>query len=304
MGPRYSSRAARGCGWLRERVYSEHQKRRRPATRATASAARPGRHQVMVPVPKENVARYGFTSHRQSPMRFRLAPAVVHTGAHSQQGVSFGQRGVDAQGLLLRRAGQWDHLAGRPQGGLHGVVHTQYAIRERELRIELDGVFQQFLAPRKRFGGRSDQQVLAAPKKRLIGAQIWYMTPQRGAVQRKLDPESPRDGFRDLILYREQIRHLAIVTPRPEMKTIRRLDELRRDPEAAAHLANPPFENMFDVQPPANLRNFNVLTPEEEGGRAADDLHAGYPGQHIDDLLSQTIAENSVLFVRAHVGKR
>jgi hypothetical protein len=124
------------------------------------------------------------------------------------------------------------------------------------------------------------------------------------SVQRKLDPESPRDGFRDLILYREQIRHLAIVTPRPEMKTIRRLDELRRDPEAAAHLANTPFENMFDVQPPANLRNFNVLTPEEEGGRAADDLHAGYPGQHIDDLLSQTIAENSVLFVRAHVGKR
>ena len=88
------------------------------------------------------------------------------------------------------------------------------------------------------------------------------------------------------------------------MKTIADLDELRRDPDPVADLADTPFENMLDIEPPADLTEFDVLSPEKEGGRATGDLHARYVGQHVDDLLGQPVTEKLVLFVRAHVGER
>src|SRR2546425_589307 len=88
------------------------------------------------------------------------------------------------------------------------------------------------------------------------------------------------------------------------MKTIRDLDELRRDSDAIARLANTPLKNMLDVEPPAGLSEFDVLSAEKEGGRATGDLHARYVGQRIDDVLGQPVAEVLVLFVRTHVGER
>ena len=58
------------------------------------------------------------------------------------------------------------------------------------------------------------------------------------------------------------------------MKSIGDLDELRRDPEAVARLAHTPLENMVDVQPPADLSEFDILIAEKEGGRAACELYA------------------------------
>ena len=146
--------------------------------------------------------------------------------------------------------------------------------------------------------------MIASLEVRLVGAKVGCVTPERRGLRGKPDLESRGDGLRDLILHREDVRHLAVVALRPEMKTIGDLDELRRDSDAVARLANTPLENMLDVEPPADLSEFDVLSPEEEGGRAAGDLHAGYVGQHIDDLLGQTVAEILVLLVRAHVGER
>ena len=88
------------------------------------------------------------------------------------------------------------------------------------------------------------------------------------------------------------------------MKTVGDLDELRCDADAVAGLANAPLENVLNVEPPADLSEFQVLSPEKEGGRAAGDLYARYVGQHIDDLLGKTVAEILVLSVSAHVGER
>src|SRR6185369_5349544 len=85
------------------------------------------------------------------------------------------------------------------------------------------------------------------------------------------------------------------------MKPIHDVDELRRDSDAIARSADTPLQNMLYVEPPPDLSEFDVLSPEEEGGRASGDLHAGYVGQHIDDFLSQTVPEIFILFVRAHV---
>jgi hypothetical protein len=88
------------------------------------------------------------------------------------------------------------------------------------------------------------------------------------------------------------------------MKTIRDLDELGRDPNTITRLANTSLENMVDIEPPADLSEFDILPSEKEGGRAARHLHPRHVRQHVDDLLRQTVTEKLVLFVCAHVGER
>ena len=53
------------------------------------------------------------------------------------------------------------------------------------------------------------------------------------------------------------------------MKAIHNLDELRRDPHPIACSSNTSLENMVDVEPPADLAEFDVFSTKEEGGRAA-----------------------------------
>ena len=164
-------------------------------------------------------------------------------------------------------------------------------------------MFQEFLDPRQRFRRRLEP-VIPSLEVRLVRAKVGCVTPERRGLRGKLDPESRGDGLRDLILHREDVRHLAVVALRPEMKTIGDLDELRRDPDAVARLSNTPFQNVVDVEPPADLSEFDVLSAEKERRRAAGDLQARHVGQHIDDLFGQTVAEILVLLVRAHVGER
>src|SRR5262245_41077764 len=88
------------------------------------------------------------------------------------------------------------------------------------------------------------------------------------------------------------------------MKPVSGFDELRGDADTIARLANTPFENMIDLEPPADLSEFDVLSTEKERRRAPGDLQAGYMGQRIYDFFGQAVAEVFVLFIRAQICKR
>src|SRR6185295_3745972 len=164
-----------------------------------------------------------------------------------------------------------------------------------ECRIDLDGALQGFLDPRQRFRRRFEP-VVSSFQVCVVGAKVGRLTPERPGRRGKPGPESPSDGLRDLILYREDVRGLAVVALGPEVKPIGDLDQLRGDSDAVTRPANTSFENMPDVEPPADLSEFDVLSAEEERGRAAGDLQTRCLGQDIDDLLGQTVAEELVLF--------
>ena len=99
---------------------------------------------------------------------------------------------------------------------------------------------------------------------RRVCAKVRRVTPQRSHFRRKLDLESPGDRLGDLILDCEDVRLLAVVALGPEMKTVGHVDELRHDSDVVARRANTPFENMPDVEPPADLPELDVAAPEEE----------------------------------------
>src|SRR5688572_8954725 len=88
------------------------------------------------------------------------------------------------------------------------------------------------------------------------------------------------------------------------MKAVRNVDELRRDSDAVARLANTSLQNVIDIELLADHAEFDVLSPEREGRGAAGDLQAGEVSQRIDYFFRQTVAEVFVVLVRAHVGER
>ncbi len=53
------------------------------------------------------------------------------------------------------------------------------------------------------------------------------------------------------------------------MKSVRRLDELRGDANAVACLPDAPFQNVLDVETPADLADVGILAAERKRGRPA-----------------------------------
>jgi hypothetical protein len=63
------------------------------------------------------------------------------------------------------------------------------------------------------------------------------------------------DGLSDLVLQREDIHQLAVVTVGPKMVATRRVDKLRRDPNAIAGLANAALHEVADIQVRGHVLN-------------------------------------------------
>jgi len=104
--------------------------------------------------------------------------------------MSFGQRRINAQSGFFRRAGEREpfprgHCAG---ARLRGVVSTQYTMRECEFRIEIDRVFEKFLAAGKRSQRGSCKEDLASLKKSFIRPKIGHMSAQSRGFGNHPDP--------------------------------------------------------------------------------------------------------------------
>ena len=78
--------------------------------------------------------------------------------------------------------------------------------------------------------------------------------------------------MRDFILYSEDVRHLAVVTLRPQMTPVRGGDELGDNPNAATRTPYAAFEDIGNAEDRSDLANVLLLAFERKGGSSCDDF--------------------------------
>src|SRR5687767_1550261 len=78
------------------------------------------------------------------------------------------------------------------------------------------------------------------------------------------DAERFNDRLRDVVLNREHILHLAIVSLRPELIAVGDIHQLRSDAQSIAHAANTAVENRRDAKLPPDFREILILSLERE----------------------------------------
>jgi hypothetical protein len=127
---------------------------------------------------------------------------------------------------------------------------------------------------------------------------------RRRRINRQSDSQRQGNRVRNLILEREDVRPLAVVALGPEMKAVGHLDQLRCHPNPVAGPADAPFEQVVDVQPPADFRQLDILSAKQERRRPACHLKARHLRQRVDHFFSESVAEVFVLLVSAHVCER
>src|SRR5689334_13186838 len=79
---------------------------------------------------------------------------------------------------------------------------------------------------------------------------------------RQHDLEGVDDARRNLILNREHVFHLAIISLRPQLEACRDIDELRRDAQAIACLAHASFENSVHFELSTNRADVFLVALE------------------------------------------
>src|SRR5206468_6760918 len=84
--------------------------------------------------------------------------------------------------------------------------------------------------------------------------------------RQELELERTYDGFRNLILDRENVGQIAIVALGPQMIAGRTVDQLRSDAHATAGLAHTALKNMADPELPPDVAHVHRLALEREGG--------------------------------------
>ena len=93
----------------------------------------------------------------------------------------------------------------------------------------------------------------------------------------------------------------AVVTFRPEVRAVLCVDQLRRDADAVAALANAALQNVSDAKLLRRLADIDRTSFVNEAGIACDDPQSRQLRQGGDDVLDQTIAEIILLGIAAHV---
>src|SRR5688500_11283047 len=112
------------------------------------------------------------------------------------------------------------------------------------------------------------------------------------------------DSLRDVVLDREHILHLAVVSLGPEVVSVRYVHELRSDAELAPHLAYAALEHSRDLELPPNLTDVLVLSLEGERRRPGRHTKRLDLAQCVDDLFGHTVGEVFVLRIGTHVRER
>ena len=85
------------------------------------------------------------------------------------------------------------------------------------------------------------------------------------------ESESRDDRLRDLVLQREDVVQVPVVSIRPDVRVVGGVDQLRRDAHAVAGLADAAFEHVRRLALARNLRHLQVLALEGKRGVARDD---------------------------------
>ena len=117
----------------------------------------------------------------------------------------------------------------------------------------------------------------------------------------KLRLNRGNDGLGDLVLYREHIGQLAVVTLRPEMAAGGDVVELHGDPHPAAILAHAALDDIADTEVFGDLFQVYGFALVGERGVARDHEEPAQLREPGDDVLADAVGKIILLDLAAHV---
>jgi hypothetical protein len=138
------------------------------------------------------------------------------------------------------------------------------------------------------------------------GIQALRGPPLKAQVLRGKDLRFDRgnDHRGDLVLDREDVGNGAIVTLGPDMRAGRGIDELARNAQAIAGLANASFQNILHAKVSGDLADVGGLSLVGEARIAGDHEEPPQLRQGGNDIFCDAVAEIILLRVSAHVLER
>ncbi len=179
---------------------------------------------------------------------FRHAAALGRD--ESQQRIAVGSAGRPAEqsprvalGIIQKRT-----IAPRPRSDLLNARPRAQGNQRRRVTLYARG----FVDESDRAGDRVPPQLLAGLEHELEGARV-RNRPLRELsmlIVGQRDVQGTHDFARDAFLHLEHIVHRAGVLLGPQLRIVRRIDQLRRDPQAVACLADAAVEDVADAQFP------------------------------------------------------
>ena len=235
-------------------------------------------------------------------IRRRLPVVVVHRCHDAEKRMRSALGGIEHERPLRLRADQRRHFDHRVSGGRReeNVTKSQLRVRRRIARVEGRRELEALGGTHVSLG-RKSPAMMPPLKKRVMCRKL-------GRIARRLrgQPylERRSDRLRDLVLDGEHIVQFAVVALRPEVITVRRVDQLRRDANAIARSPHAPLEDRSNAKSLPDLRDVLFLSAKGKRRRARRDLEAGHVRQRVDDLLGQSVAEILIVWIPAHVRER
>lgn len=110
------------------------------------------------------------------------------------------------------------------------------------------------------------------------------------------------DAAGNLVLDGKDVAPAAIPGLRPEMRVGVRFDQLGRDADPLAGLADAALDDMTDAQSLGDRRDVHILALEGETRCPRRDTQARNPRQHAEQLFAQPVREILVVALGTHVG--
>ena len=111
----------------------------------------------------------------------------------------------------------------------------------------------------------------AAPEEQLVGLEILRASSGVAPVRLALHgtAQSRGNGARDLVLHREDVGHLAIVSLRPELVAVGGIGELHGDPKSGPRPADRPFQHRGHVELLADGAQVQIPNAKRDAPRHA-----------------------------------
>ena len=149
-------------------------------------------------------------------------------------------------------------------------------------------------------------QVIPAFQVVIVGADagVGAREQRRFRPAGQLQAESPNNVAGNLLLDREDVLHGPVEGFRPEIDAGCDIDQLRAHAQTRAGDAHTSRKHVGHLQLPAHLLHVLLDTAQPRRGVPGDYAHSPEPGERVDQLLGQAVAEVVVLRAGAEVGKR
>ena len=182
---------------------------------------------------------------------------------------------------------------------------SQHAVRRRIVWIALDRLPQRWRWPRRIVGGGQLPEMRERARDKIPGIEIVDRSRLAAHTlgRHELRLDRCGDARRDLVLQREDVGQLAVVSLCPDMIAGRRVHKLGGDAHPLSALAHASFEHIAHPEIAPHLLHVRRLALVDERRIASDDEEPAQARQRCDDVLGDPVAEIFLLGIAGHVGE-